>query len=85
MTVLSARRTLKWFEWKLGSDGRSTNVADYIGPEMRADWAANREELIAFWQSNSYTTWDAFPDALPWLFVHGSADPLPWTAAHLTE
>ena len=28
-------------------DGSSTNVADFIGPEMRADWQANRVALIA--------------------------------------
>jgi hypothetical protein len=29
-------------------DGSSTNVTDYISDEMRRDWAANRDELLAF-------------------------------------
>jgi len=28
-------------------------------------------------------TADVFPDSLPWLFVCGSADTLPWAARHL--
>lgn len=64
-------------------DGVGTDLTAFITDEMRADWAANREELIAFWQSGSYTTSDAFPDALPWLFVRGSANTLPWAARHL--
>jgi hypothetical protein len=26
---------------------------------------------------------DVFPDGLPWLYVGGSADALPWAARHL--
>jgi hypothetical protein len=62
-------------------DGSSTNVADFIGPEMRADWAANREELIAFWESGQSPT--IFPDCLPWLYTHRIAGSLPWAARHL--
>ena len=53
----------------------------FLSDDMRNDWAANREELVAFWKSGVYTT--VFPDSLPWLFVRGSADTLPWAARHL--
>ncbi len=49
---------------------------------MRADWEANREELMAFWRSGKREA-DVFPDALQWLYVGGSADTLPWAAVHL--
>lgn len=62
-------------------NGLSTNVADFIGPEMRADWAANREELIAFWELGQSPT--IFPDCLPWLYTHRIAGSLPWAAVHL--
>ena len=64
-------------------DGVGTDVTAFISDQMRADWAANREELVAFWQSGEYTTADVFADSLPWLFVRGSADTLPWAAEHL--
>jgi hypothetical protein len=64
-------------------DGVGTDVTALISDQMRADWAANREELVAFWQSGKYTTGDVFADSLPWLFVRGSADTLPWAAEHL--
>jgi hypothetical protein len=46
---------------------------------MRADWEANRDELIKFWQSAKFT----HPDSLPWLFVRGRDGSLPWAAMHL--
>jgi hypothetical protein len=49
-----------------------------------ADWAANRDELMAFWRSGK-TTADVFPDTLPWLYVGGSADTLPWAAVQLAS
>ena len=64
-------------------DGVGTDVTAFISDQMRADWAANREELVAFWQSGKYTTADVFADSLPWLFVCGSADTLPWASEHL--
>jgi hypothetical protein len=63
--------------------GVGTDVTAFISDQMRADWAANREDLVAFWQSGKYTTADVFADSLPWLFVRGSADTLPWAAEHL--
>jgi hypothetical protein len=63
-------------------DGRSTNVADYISDEMKADWLANRTVLLEFWQSGMSDA-EAFPDdCLPWLCL-GPRDRLPWACAHL--
>jgi hypothetical protein len=64
-------------------DGASTEVADFISDEMRRDWAEHREALMTFWRSGGYTTPDAFEDSLPWLFVCGRLDTIPWAAAHL--
>ena len=64
-------------------DGVGTDLKAFVSDEMRADWANNREELMAFWQSGKYTTADLFPDCLPWLFVCGSANTLPWAARQL--
>ncbi len=63
-------------------DGRSTNVADYISDEMKADWLANRTMLLEFWQSGMSDA-EAFPDdCLPWLCL-GPKDRLPWAAQFL--
>jgi hypothetical protein len=59
-------------------DKTSTNLADFISDEMRADWEAHRDELLAFWESGQYTTAEVFPDSKPWMFVCGSQDTLPW-------
>src|SRR5262245_35457830 len=64
-------------------DGVGTDLTAFIGEEMRRDWAANRAELLKFWQSGAYTTADIFPDSLPWLFVCGSAEMMPWASAAL--
>ena len=64
-------------------DGVGTDLAAFIDDQMRADWAANRDELMTFWQSGEYTTADVFPDSLPWLFVCGNDDELPWAARYL--
>ena len=50
---------------------------------MRADWEANRAELMAFWASGEYTT--EYPDAKPWLFDRGTPGTLPWAAAVFDE
>jgi hypothetical protein len=63
-------------------DGIGTDLTAFITHEMRADWEANRAELMAFLRSDK-TEADVFPDALPWLYVGGSADSLPWAARHL--
>ena len=64
-------------------DGLSTNVADFIGPEMRADWQANRVALIEFWESGENPT--AFPDCLPWLYTHRIAGISPGAAGPRTS
>ena len=61
-------------------DGFGTDLTAFINDGMRADWKANRDELIEFWRSGAP---DNFPDSLPWLFVRGSADTSPWAARHL--
>jgi hypothetical protein len=64
-------------------DGVGTDLTAFISDGMRADWAANRAELMAFWRSGK-TEADVFSDALPWLFACGSAArTLPWAAKHL--
>jgi hypothetical protein len=60
-------------------DGEDTNMEHFISEEMRADWIANRAELLAFWESGKYTT-EFFPDGKPWLFVRGHPWTLPWAA-----
>ena len=63
-------------------DGIGTDLTAFITDHMRADWEANRAELLAFLRSGKSDA-EAFPDALPWLYVGGSADTLPWAARHL--
>jgi len=63
-------------------DGIGTDLTAFISDQMRADWEANRVELMAFWRSTNAEA-DVFPDALPWLYVGGSAGTLPWAAVHL--
>ena len=62
-------------------DGVGTDLTKFISAEMREDWANNREQLLAFWQSGATSV--VFGDCWPWLYVHGSADMLPWAARHL--
>ena len=64
-------------------DGIGTDLTAFISDQMRNDWKNNSAVLMAFWQSGKHTAADAFPDSLPWLFVRGSADTLPWAAVHL--
>ena len=65
-------------------DSRSTNVADYVSDDMRADWEANREALLEFWRSGKSDA-EAFPDdCLPWL-GSGPRGRLPWASEHLDE
>ena len=62
--------------------GSSTNVADYISDEMRADWAANRTKLLEFWRSGLSDA-EAYPhDTLPWLCL-GPRNRPPWAAQFL--
>lgn len=66
-------------------DMRNDDLTAFISDEMRADWASNRDELIAFWKSGEYTDFDIFPDSLPWLFVAGSPNTLPWAAEQFDQ
>jgi hypothetical protein len=61
-------------------DGTGTDLAAFIGDEMRADWKTHREELLKFWASGEYTTGEIFPDSKPWLFVCGRPGTVPWAA-----
>lgn len=61
-------------------DGNSDNLSDFISDEMKADWEANRDELLAFRRTGKYTTSEIFPDSKPWLFVRGSPNKLSWAA-----
>jgi hypothetical protein len=62
----------------LGYDGygdmHDNDLHGFIRDEMRTDWEAHREELIAFWQSGEYTK------DLLWLFACGGPGQLPWAA-----
>jgi hypothetical protein len=59
-------------------DGKSHNLSDFIGEEMRTDWLDNRAELLRFWASGECTTPRFFPDSKPWLFACGTARSPPW-------
>jgi hypothetical protein len=61
---------------RLGPDGIHQR------PDARGLGSQSRRAM-PFWKSGAYTTSGAFPDSLPWLFVCGSADTLPWAAVHL--
>jgi hypothetical protein len=66
-----------------GRDGLTEN---WISDAMRQDWKENREALMAFWCSGKLATTDSLAEfglsvrMLPWLFVCGSRDTLPWAA-----
>jgi hypothetical protein len=36
-------------------DGVGMDLTAFITAEMRADWEANRDELMKFWQSDEFT------------------------------
>jgi hypothetical protein len=57
-------------------DGHGKDLHAFIGPVMRDDWAAHREELLAFWISgeNSYE----LPNRKPWLLYCGAPGTRPW-------
>jgi hypothetical protein len=62
--------------------GNRTNLTDYIDDNMRADWLANRDVLMEFWQSGMSDA-EAFPEkCLPWL-CFGPRDRPAWAAQHL--
>ena len=71
-----------------GDRGRNTVTERYTSAEMKADWEANRDALMAFWRSGEYS----HPDTLaefgitsgmkPWLWFCGSRSSLPWAEKH---
>jgi hypothetical protein len=77
-----------------GYDGYGDMVADqatgsltenWISDEMRQDWEANREALMALWRSGKSPVLDLSEFGLnvrwlPWLCVCGSRNTLPWAA-----
>ena len=70
-----------------GTEGGGNDLAEnYITDEMRQDWEANREALMAFWRSGEYTMTNTLAEfglsvsMPPWLFVRGSRRTLPWAA-----
>ncbi len=65
-------------------DGNSTNLADYVYDQMRADLQEDRHELFKFFTSGEFTTNEILPDSLPWLFVCGGDGFLPSACEQLT-
>jgi len=70
----------------LQNPGGDDLAENYISDAMREDWEANREALLAFWRSGKYTMTDTLAEfglnvrMLPWLFICGSRNTLPWAA-----
>ena len=66
-------------------DGVGKDLYDFISDQMRADWAANRTELIKFWQSDRSLS--EFPGNPPWLdcYYVNRREPLPWAAHALDD
>jgi len=70
----------------LADQGRDGLAENWISDEMRQDWEQNREALLAFWRSGKYTMTDDLAEfglnvrCLPWLWVCGSRNTLPWAA-----
>ena len=58
-------------------DGTSTHIADFVTHELRLDWFANRDRLLAFWKSGEPIS-KFFPDSKPWLLDRGDPGSLPW-------
>jgi hypothetical protein len=65
-------------------DGVGKDLTAFISDEMRADWEANRDELLEFWKSGK-VTYEVFPDTLPWQLAYGNRKTLPWAAKHLDK
>jgi hypothetical protein len=55
-------------------------VADFISEDMRLDWEANRDMLLAWWASGKREGHFPPPVTPPWLNAHGDPDTLPWAA-----
>ena len=58
---------------------RSEDLSSYVTEEMKADWTAHREQLMALWNGeiDEQQTWG---DRRPWLCLFPVAGELPWAA-----
>jgi hypothetical protein len=62
-------------------DGVGTDLRAFVSARMRADWAAHREELLAFWISGE-VSYDLV-NSKPWLQYRGAPGTRPWAWWHL--
>ncbi len=60
-------------------DFKNTDAAAFITNQMKADWLANRDELLKFWESGECSV-GFFENCKPWHFIYGSPNTLPWAA-----
>jgi hypothetical protein len=65
------------------ADGRGKDLRAFIGPIMRADWAAHRDALLAFWMSGK-SSYD-LPNRKPWLQYWGAPGTRPWAWWNLED
>jgi hypothetical protein len=66
-------------------DGAGRDLTKFIGPDMRADWQANREMLLQWWASGKSEGHFPPPVTPPWLNWHGSPDTLPWACQYFED
>jgi hypothetical protein len=57
-------------------DGTGEDLRAFIDDVMRADWAAHRDALLAFWIGGQYSS--ELPNTKPWLFFRGAPGTRPW-------
>jgi hypothetical protein len=64
-------------------------TANYISDQMREDWEANREALMAFWRSGKlaydFSEFGLNVMMKPWRGVSGDRRTLPWAATALEQ
>jgi hypothetical protein len=51
-------------------DGTGEDLRAFVDDLMRADWAAYRDALLAFWISGRYSS--ELPNTKPWLFYRAA-------------
>jgi hypothetical protein len=66
-------------------DGTGRDLTKFIGPDMRADWQANRTMLLQWWASGESEGHFPPPVTPPWLNWHGSPDTLPWACQYFED
>jgi hypothetical protein len=61
--------------------GTARDLCDFISDQMRADWEANRDKLMAKWNGEK-TEQELWPGErhLPWLFFSPRPGSRPWGA-----